>query len=496
MAKRFSNTTVDSHTKELATLAASVPLDFQFQRSWLHPESTTPPWPIDAQAASLHEQIHNCIVYLQNQSIDDSFPGPLRQKRKAAKLEGVVPKSRPSEVCLKSCREILRVFQYLSRRQREGWLNWSTCRRACQAASMLSKAEPKFKHSEDQSLLLENYQGFQEVHKLGIYRLGRVATESPGASLIGTCDDSGMVTHEGYNEHIAGLEPNKLYNVSDPAKSDILCAVAEKAPNMKAGRCSDRITAFPDLAAGKRPCSLASESSRNTATTDRAKVYHANSPKVLPSIGQESPTFDLSGCRPSNAVASPTSILHNSLSSSPQELPNLQNDPRASNTVTLSETSGTNHSLPTPISLADGSVINQLFTSRQAPFTQGPEAQTFVLSNDPITQQNIASYPSHPPSLSGYSYPSSTYANSVASALQTPSASHPVSPMLNHGILLTSSDTHTIPCGNQSAAQPQTPSWQFDSTISESDAACLMTGSSIIGLQDGMRLAWPSSTFW
>lgn len=497
-------TRLDDYTHRLTSLLDSIPITIRFSTRWLEPGSTTPPWPVDAQAVSLHQQVHNYIIFLNKQR--QNGPISTRQNFDIVSTGFPQPGSEPqvNKSTLRSCREILASFQYFSSRQRRGWINWSACQQAYNAAIILASSSPRACEIDDRSRLMETYHNLSQIHQLGIHDLAKTAAENLRARLCGNQVEPKSMDTQGPNGdsvssyRTAGLRSSTTY--SDLESKGI-------ANNVKSNRTASRKGHAKDEPTNSTPIKkarLSALSSANKGTKGSALRKCRNKQSLSPATGV--PASSSSALEARNRVG-PSPLYANNECKRPSTAGDdltAQLSIKSPNTASLLSPVTTDLSYPyrpltsASVSAADACVLDQFYLDRQISLasTSTVDMQPFNALASPTTRPCPINYPSQPPSLSSHSYPPSIYTNSIPSSLHTPSASHPVSPMLGQGTLAMVTDGQPSFCGGQPITQPQTPSWPFDADHGIENTDCLMTDLNAFGQQDDVRWVWPNAGSW
>ena len=498
-----TTTTIDAYTDRFTALLHNLPSDLRFQPAWLNAEIATPPWPVDAQAASLHLQVHSYIIFLCKHGSETTKAEPLGQEIIGMKNSTFRLNLQVAERGSHSCREILRVFRYLSTRQRRGWIDWSLCQHTYNAAILLGHSLPKTGDSDDKLLLAETFQSFSEIHKLGIHHLAGPAAVTLESILALVQAKPKLVGSRSHHTKESSLDSSEIQLVSTNMgpKTALSCPAKSIKAKYKAAKEQHMRGASENaIANSKQKPRIACSKGSKTDDTRRSRGKQSQSQSTGEpgaSSGQFSYGNEL-GLATERSVAS-----KNNASGSLQE-PHGQYNKKSANTASSSSTSTSScpeitrggQELPTPNLPIDGWMMDHFFTDRQPPLSISTDVANLLPLMSPDSQANVTACPSQPPSLSGRSYPSSIYTNSVPSALHTPSASHPVSPLLSHGNLGATDDTQAKCCNGQPILHPQTPPWPSDTFQYNDGTQILRTSSNVLEQADSMRWIWSTSTPW
>ncbi|KAL9615344.1 MAG: hypothetical protein Q9167_000172 [Letrouitia subvulpina] len=175
---------IDHFTEQLLTLKATLPDSVQFDETWLNPEKTGPGWPLDVQAATLHAKIHNYIVLLNRQRVDET---PRTASNQAHESTSIGSDNHPFQESvgrqrvLQSCRAILQAFEFFRTRLRAGLICWTMGQQSFNAAMLLVLSMLETRQSTDLDVVQRAYSTFLEMNKLGIHRLAEAAVERIGS---------------------------------------------------------------------------------------------------------------------------------------------------------------------------------------------------------------------------------------------------------------------------------------------------------------------------
>ncbi|KAL9042894.1 MAG: hypothetical protein Q9214_003654 [Letrouitia sp. 1 TL-2023] len=175
---------IDYFTEQLLTLKATLPDSVQFDETWLNPEKIGPGWPLDVQAATLHAKIHNYIVLLNRQRVDET---PRTASNQPHESTGIGSDNHPFQESigrqrvLQSCRAILQAFEFFHTRLRAGLICWTMGQQSFNAAMLLVLSMLETRQSTDLDVVQRAYSTFLEMNKLGIHRLAEAAVERIGS---------------------------------------------------------------------------------------------------------------------------------------------------------------------------------------------------------------------------------------------------------------------------------------------------------------------------
>lgn len=203
-AEYLGNEQIDSFSHELLALKQSLPEAVNFNETWLNKEKTVPGWPLDLQAGMLHAKIHNLLILLNRQRLDDT--------RRDSKAESsmnppnTTANSEPDheirgrERVLESCRALLQAFEFFQTRLRAAMICWSMGQMAFNAAMILTLSILETKETRDLGAVQHAYTAFIEMNKLGIHKLAGDGVTRLGALL------KGLLSSDAIKETVMGRQ--------------------------------------------------------------------------------------------------------------------------------------------------------------------------------------------------------------------------------------------------------------------------------------------------
>ena len=185
-AAYLSNEQIDKFTDQLLALHETLPDMILFDRTWLDKNRVLPAWPLDAQAGILHAQMHNFLLLLNRQRLEnvhresddpnsDTTPTP------SASQDDGVPRGR--ERVLKSCRALLMAFEYFQTRVQAALICWTLGQMAFNAAMILLLSMLETSDTQDLRAVERTYSTFLEMNKFGVHKLAGAAVERLGIIL-------------------------------------------------------------------------------------------------------------------------------------------------------------------------------------------------------------------------------------------------------------------------------------------------------------------------
>ena len=482
------NVQIDQFTNQLLSLQEDLPDTLRFEEPWLHRPTGIPGWPLNAQAASLHQKTHNFLVLLNRQRIEedcmDTLPDPDATAQRARVSPG-------RQRVLRSCNEILLAFQFFCTRVRVGLVCWTVCQQAFNAAIILIMEMIEHNNMEHYQTVCRTYDAFREMHQLGIHSLAGAAIEKIeimiNNSKSGSTPAEKVMSKQGMTlPEFVGERGNETSRF-DPLQFDMvdvktIAGDRNDTPNPERAECASG-SAFK-----KQKQNLTAA----TVQKHKAAVKKAPRNTSLPQRRASSGPWVSENLHLNlvHAFSSPATSAHNKQRAglSSLDIESTLND--ASRTASKSSASDSLHrGLPATQTATDLHDMSEAkpwaYATRSSPTGAAfPATATSSISAPPsyhpasyMQNQHGLQYShstslldSRPPSLHIASHPSSSYANSFVSSLQTtsglhtPSVSHPVSPSLSHSQQY---------CLSQPQTQPQSPVWGvgFDGTMECADLA-------------------------
>ena len=450
---------LNGYIEGMMSLLRTLPMEIRFRTEWLDTKFVTPPWPMDLQVASLHQQIHNYIIYL-NQQRERNLSrqsSELSLTQSKASVDRQDPETH--QRILVSCREVLRVMEYFSNRQNRGWINWSVFQQAYNAAVVLGTTVSE---AEDKRLLLQTYQSFMEIHRLGIHRLAGSAAERLENILKAICADQVPL-----DSRLPSNGTALARNSSKPSayKKGPLSALQRPQTHAKRSRRPGQNryskTESPALTSGKK-------------TTLGGSVLNVKVSKASPSRLRKKQSIFLY-----NGNGNATSGTCDALSdvSSPGENPTWQPDSRSQSTnffpicpvASSGQQQQQQQQISSLASATEGYFLDRFCLNCQLSSASTEESQSLVPLASLPSQSCQPNYPSQPPFLLGHNYPSSVYTNSIPLSPDNYSASHLMYPMLNYENLDMEVDQLSY-----YSCQPQMPSLLFDAVSANEDLVYMM----------------------
>lgn len=173
----LNNAQIDMFTDQLVSLNTTLPEALRFDQTWLNKERPLPPWPLDAQAAIFHGKMHNMILLLNRQRVEDPREASTHEpllKRDPDQTNLVI---RGRERVLQSCRAVLHTFEFFHSRVRAAMICWTVAQQAFNAAMILVLSMFETKDPQDLHIVQLALSTFLEMSRLGLHKLAGPALE-------------------------------------------------------------------------------------------------------------------------------------------------------------------------------------------------------------------------------------------------------------------------------------------------------------------------------
>lgn len=186
-AAYLSNEQIDDFTDQLLELHQTLPDMIRFDVTWLDKNRALPSWPLDAQAGVLHANLHNFLLLLNRQRIEnghrdsDDPQTDLTPTPPTSSNARSVPRGR--ERVLQSCRALLIAFEFFQTRVRAALICWTLGQMAFNASMILLLSMLETSDTQDLHAVERTYSTFLEMNKLGVHKLAGAAVERLGIIL-------------------------------------------------------------------------------------------------------------------------------------------------------------------------------------------------------------------------------------------------------------------------------------------------------------------------
>lgn len=183
----LTNEQIDTFTDQLLALHETLPDLVRFDKTWLNKNKSLPGWPLDAQAGILHAKMHNFLLLLNRQRIEnvrrnsEDPRAEVTPTPSASHSKQSVPRGR--ERVLKSCRALLIAFEFFQTRVQAALVCWELGQMAFNAAMILLLSMLETSDTQDLRAVERTYSTFIEMNKLGVHKLAGAAVERLGIIL-------------------------------------------------------------------------------------------------------------------------------------------------------------------------------------------------------------------------------------------------------------------------------------------------------------------------
>ena len=184
-AAYLSNDQIDTFTDQLLSLHDTLPDMIRFDKTWLDKNKSLPEWPLDAQAGILHAKMHNFLLLLNRQRIENirNSEDPHAEATPIPSTSNDNRVIRGRERVLKSCRALLIAFEFFQSRVQAALICWELGQMAFNAAMILLLSMLETSDTQDLRAVERTYSTFLEMNKLGVHKLAGAAVERLGIIL-------------------------------------------------------------------------------------------------------------------------------------------------------------------------------------------------------------------------------------------------------------------------------------------------------------------------
>ena len=182
----LTNEQIDKFTDQLLALHETLPDLVRFDRTWVQKNKSLPEWPLDAQAGILHAKMHNFLLLLNRQRIENVRRASENSRAEPTPTSSVLNKQnvpRGRERVLKSCRALLMAFEFFQCRVQAALICWELGQMAFNAAMILLLSMLETSDTQDLRAVERTYSTFLEMNKLGVHKLAGAAVERLGIIL-------------------------------------------------------------------------------------------------------------------------------------------------------------------------------------------------------------------------------------------------------------------------------------------------------------------------
>ena len=470
---------------KLLSLLDAIPGELHFNLKWLDPQALAPAWPLDTQTACLHQEVHNFIIFLNKYTRDPNISSSSFSK--PYQLLGF------QQRILKSCREVLAVFEYFTIKQQGELIHWKVCQQAFNAATILISSLSEV--TEDYYQVSRTRETFSRLSRLGVHRLADVAADNLERLLSGV--ESGENFSRMLSDHPTLVSRTTARNHHTTSSHGVRMTTSNQAKlhpksTFKSGNESRMECKRLVVKERERMKLTMPGQAKNTVSS---KWQHHDHTTVAQHVTKASATEWAKHCRSSDSPKQHSVHINDQAVFSIQQELSPEALVPTSTPLSVAESISPlqNMQLSAGTSTTDSYVLEPCFSNSQPSAQPSVELQTFTPSHPSMASLAYATtHSSQPSSIASNSYPSSVYANSIPSSLHTPTASHPVSPNISHtNVRMQTGDGSNAYGCSHTIAQSQAPSsWAFDVPTCGSDSmSCLPVESCILVSNDG-RWEW------
>ena len=252
-----SNEKIDSYTDELLLMQKSLPLSMQFDTAWLKSDRPLAGWPLDVQAAILHAEAHNLILYLNRRRVENGRRHSedsrleILQAPQATDVTGII-RGRPR--VLNSCRSLLNAFEFFRTRLQAGMICWTMGQMAFNASMLLTLSMLETGETQDLLPVQHAYGTFLEMNRLAIHKLAGTAVERLGKLM------KEFRTEDSANENVMGHggmmlleDPGSHKIINEGFPSEAQAAEEDQDASQDARSTTQRTKSSPQKKRQRRP---------------------------------------------------------------------------------------------------------------------------------------------------------------------------------------------------------------------------------------------------
>ena len=182
-AAYLSNEQIDDFTDQLLDLQQTLPDIIRFDATWLDKNQALPAWPLDAQAGVLHANLHNFLLLLNRQRLENTDQDAVEIQADLTPTPSTSNSPRGRERVLQSCRALLVAFEFFQTRCRAALICWTLGQMAFNAAMILLLSMLETSDTQDLHVVERTYSTFLEMNKFGVHKLAGAAVERLGIIL-------------------------------------------------------------------------------------------------------------------------------------------------------------------------------------------------------------------------------------------------------------------------------------------------------------------------
>ncbi|KAH0363570.1 hypothetical protein KCU65_g7324, partial [Aureobasidium melanogenum] len=191
-SNQLTDSKIDMYTDRLIALWDTMPEPLQFNRSWSDEQTTIPEWPMETRAAISYCSIHNYIILLNRQRIENNRKSPDYRPRSPGfpqfgslpdyslpptshtpSPSPMVPRGRP--LVIESCLALLDAFQFFHKRVPSALVDWTIGQQAFNACMILLLDGIDRESIEHIARVEKAYMVFVEMDKAGMHQLTGLA---------------------------------------------------------------------------------------------------------------------------------------------------------------------------------------------------------------------------------------------------------------------------------------------------------------------------------
>ncbi|KAG9875263.1 hypothetical protein KCV05_g22416, partial [Aureobasidium melanogenum] len=191
-SNQLTDSKIDMYTDRLIALWDTMPEPLQFNKSWIDEKTAIPEWPMETRAAISYCSIHNYIILLNRQRIENNRKSPdyrprspgfpqlasipdssLPQTTYTPSPSPMVPRGRP--LVIESCLALLDAFQFFHKRVPSALVDWTIGQQAFNACMILLLDGIDRESIEHIGRVEKAYMVFVEMDKAGMHQLTGLA---------------------------------------------------------------------------------------------------------------------------------------------------------------------------------------------------------------------------------------------------------------------------------------------------------------------------------
>ncbi|KAI5240746.1 hypothetical protein E4T42_08290 [Aureobasidium subglaciale] len=192
-SNQLSDSKIDMYTDRLISLWDTMPDSLQFNKSWIKEETELPDWPMETRAAISYCSIHNYIILLNRQRIENNRSVPeyrprsprsrqfsavpeffLQTTSHTSSPSPTIPRGRP--LVIDSCLALLDAFLFFYKRVPSALVDWTIGQQAFNACMILLLDGIDSDSIANIGRVETAYSIFVEMDKAGMHQLTGLAT--------------------------------------------------------------------------------------------------------------------------------------------------------------------------------------------------------------------------------------------------------------------------------------------------------------------------------